>query len=177
MATPTTAFVPLEEYLRTTYRPDRDWIDGETKERNMGEQSHARIQAYLTYIFRLNASTWGVRGLPEQRVQVLPNRFRIPDLCAIPLTDPFTEIIRTPPLLCVEILSRDDSMSEIQERVADYLAMDVQSVWVIDPRRRQAQEALRDGTLRPVPVELTVARTPIRVPVADVFAELDDLEA
>lgn len=177
MATSTTAFVPLEEYLRTTYRPDRDWIDGETKERNMGEQSHARIQAYLTFLFRLHAVDWNVRGLPEQRLQVLATRFRVPDIAVISLSAPLVEVLRTPPLLCIEILSRDDSMSDIQERVEDYLAMGVTSVWVIDPRRRRAYEALSNGALQPVPAELSVAGTPIRISVADVFAELDEAAA
>jgi len=177
MATSAPIFVPLEEYLHTTYRPDRDWIDGETKERNMGEQSHARIQAYFSYLFRLHASQWSVRVLPEQRVQVLPTRFRIPDVCLIPLGEPLVEIVRTPPLLCIEILTRDDSMSEIQERVEDYLAMGVPSVWVVDPRRRRAYAAMPSGALEPVPTELTVAGTEIRVPVPDIFAELDELEA
>jgi Uma2 family endonuclease len=176
MATSTPAFISLEEYLRTTYRPDRDWIDGETKERNMGEQSHARIQAYLTYLFRLRASQWGMRGLPEQRVQTSPNRFRIPDVCLIPVGDPLVEILRTPPLLCVEILSRDDRMSEIQERVEDYLAMGVQAVWVIDPSRRRAYTAVAIGSLHLAAEELILQGTAIRIPVADIFAELDEVE-
>ena len=32
MATSTPVIVPLAEYLDTVYRPDRDWIDGETNE-------------------------------------------------------------------------------------------------------------------------------------------------
>ena len=36
--------VPVEEYLRTTYRPDRDFIDGELRERNIGERPHATLQ-------------------------------------------------------------------------------------------------------------------------------------
>ena len=35
----TSTLVPLSEYLRTSYRPDRDWIDGVVKERNVGEGS------------------------------------------------------------------------------------------------------------------------------------------
>ncbi len=177
MSTSTPVFVPLEVYLRTAYRPDRDWIDGETKERNMGEQSHARIQAYFAYIFRLHASQWGVRGLPEQRLQVLPSRFRIPDISLIPLSDPLAEILRTPPLLCVEILSREDRMTEIQERVEDYLAMGVPTVWVIDPHRRRAYTAIPSGVLQPTPNELTVPNTEIRIPVPDIFAELDEMQA
>jgi len=177
MATSTPVIVPLAEYLDTVYRPDRDWIDGVTKERNMGEQSHARIQAYFAYLFRHYGSRWGVRGLPEQRVQVLPNRFRIPDVCLIPLSDPLIEILRAPPLLCIEILSSEDRMSEIQERVEDYLAMGVPTVWVVDPRRRRAYSATASGALQPAPTELTVAGTEIRIPIPDIFAELDEMEA
>jgi Uma2 family endonuclease len=177
MATSAPVLVPLEQYLNTTYRPDRDWIDGAVKERNMGEQSHARIQAYFTYLFRLHASQWGIRGLPEQRVQISPDRCRIPDVCLIRLSDPLVEILYNPPILCIEILSRDDSMSEIQERVEDYLAMGVQTVWVIDPRRRRAYEAIPSGALQPVPTELTITGTEIRIPIPDIFAELDEMEA
>ena len=43
MATATT-LIPIEEYLRTTYHPDRDYVDGEIQERNLGEREHARLQ-------------------------------------------------------------------------------------------------------------------------------------
>jgi hypothetical protein len=29
--------IPVEEYLRTVYRPNCDFIDGEVQERNMGK--------------------------------------------------------------------------------------------------------------------------------------------
>jgi Uma2 family endonuclease len=177
MATSTPVFVSLEEYLRTTYRPDRDWIDGETKERNMGEMPHATIQAFFAYLFRLYSGEWNIRALPEQRVQTSARHYRIADICVVRRETPFEPIVRTAPLLCVEILSRDDTMSEIQERVEDYQAMGVSAIWVVDPRRRRAYEALPSGALQPVSSELTVAATSIRVPVADIFAELDDLEA
>jgi Uma2 family endonuclease len=177
MATSAPVIVPLAEYLETVYRPDRDWIDGETKERNVGEQSHARLQAYFSYLFRLRASEWGLRVLPEQRVQVLPSRFRVPDVCLIPLAASLMEIISTPPLLCIEILARDDRMSEIQERVDDYLGMGVPAVWVVDPRRRRAYTAVSIGSLQLTPEELTLPGTAVRVPVADVFAELNEMEA
>ena len=177
MATSSPVIVPLAEYLETVYRPDRDWVDGETRERNMGEQSHARLQAYFSYLFRLRAPQWGLRVLTEQRVQVMPSRFRVPDVCLIPLKAPMEEIVRTPPLLCIEILSSDDRMSDIQERVEDYLGMGVPAVWVVDPRRRRAYTAVSIGSLQLAPEELTLPATAVRVPVADVFAELDEMEA
>ena len=36
---------PLSEYLATSYRPDREYVDGEVKERNVGEYDHSRPQA------------------------------------------------------------------------------------------------------------------------------------
>jgi Uma2 family endonuclease len=177
MSTSTPVIVTLAEYLETVYRPDRDWIDGETNERNMGEQPHSRIQAYLSYLFRSNASKWGVRALPEQRVQTSARHYRIADVCVVRRATPMEPIVRTPPMLCIEILSKDDSLSEILARVEDYLTMGVPTVWVVDPRRRRAYSATASGALQPAPTELTVAGTEIRIPIPDIFAELDEMEA
>lgn len=177
MPTSAPIFVPLEEYLRTTYRPDRDWIDGETRERNMGEMPHASVQAFFTRILGNRGTELGIRVLPEQRVQTSARHYRIADVCVVLRSTPFEPIVRTPPLLCIEILSRDDRMSEIQERVEDYLSMGVPAVWVVDPRRRRAYEAIPSGALQPAPTELVVAATEIRIAVPGIFVELDELEA
>ena len=172
----TLALVPLSEYLDTTYRPDRDWIAGALKERNMGEQPHAAVQGFLGYLFRLNAVQWGIRAFPEQRVQTSRDHYRIADLCVVRRGVGEESIVRTPPLLCVEILSRDDSMTEIQERIDDYLLMGVRVVWVIDPRRRKAFFAREEGTTLPAKEMLVVDGTEIVVRVQDIFDELDDLQ-
>ena len=91
-------------------------------------------------------------------------------------SDPFEAIISVAPLLCIEVLSWDDRMTEIQERVDDYFAMGVQAVWVVDPRRRRAFEAGSGGYLYPVTNELILEGTPRRVPVVEMFAELNELE-
>jgi len=115
----------------------------------LGEQPHAAVQAFLGYLFRMNAERWGVRVFPEQRVQTSQKHFRVADLCVVRRGIGAEPIVRTPPLLCVEILSRDDSMSDMHERVDDYLAMGVGSVWVIDPRRRKAYFSTSEGALVP----------------------------
>lgn len=166
--------VPLREYLQTTYRPDRDWIDGEVKERNMGEGPHASVQGFFVGLFRLRGTEWGIRVFPEQRVQTSAMHYRIADVCVTRRSAPFEAIVRTPPLLCIEILSRDDRMSEMQERVDDYFGMGVGVVWVVDPRRRKAFVAEASG-MRQVS-ELVVPGTEISVAVSEVFAELDELE-
>jgi Uma2 family endonuclease len=172
MAASTT--VPLSEYLRTSYRPDRDWIDGEVRERNMGELLHAAVQGFFTRRIGNHAAEWQVRVYPELRVQTSAAHFRVPDVCVLRDIAPFEQIVRTPPLLCIEILSWDDRMIEMQERVDDYLGMGVVMVWLVDPRRRKGfvVSALGQHSVE----ELTVPETAIRIPLNEVFAELDELE-
>ena len=45
----TEALVPVEEYLRTTYHPDCDYVDGEVLERNLGERDHSEVQGELLF--------------------------------------------------------------------------------------------------------------------------------
>ena len=61
----------------------------------------------------------------EQRVQVKPTRFRIPDVCAVIGPHTGEQILTKPPCLCIEILSKDELMSEMQERIDDCLTFGV----------------------------------------------------
>jgi Uma2 family endonuclease len=170
----TAALIPVSEYLQTTYRPDRDYIDGELKERNVGEQPHAHIQNIIGGIFRENRKTWRVRALTEQRVQVHSRRYRIPDVCVIRNTDPKDPIIAFPPLLCIEVLSSADRFHELQERVDDYARMGVENIWVIDPWKRHGYYAGSRGFEQPADGVLRIAGTNIAISLAGVFAELDE---
>jgi Uma2 family endonuclease len=116
---------------------------------------------------------WRIEPLSEQRVQVLASRYRVPDVCLISRDAPEDLILCTPPVLCIEILCREDRMTEIQERIEDYLAMGVPTIWVVDPWRRKAYSATSDGKLNPETETLRVPNTAITVSVAEIFAELD----
>ncbi len=71
MATSSAVVVPLDEYLNTTYHPDRDWLDGETRERNVGEWQHAAVKGFLVRSFLVAIGRVGRVVLPEQRVRDL----------------------------------------------------------------------------------------------------------
>ena len=45
--------IPISEYLNTSYRPDREYVDGALLERNVGEYSHSRTQGRLLVFFSL----------------------------------------------------------------------------------------------------------------------------
>jgi Uma2 family endonuclease len=176
MATSST-LVPVEEYLRTMYRPDCDYVDGEVLERNMGEKPHARLQSFFSRYFAPFEDENNFETLTEQRVKIAERRYRIPDVALVYLNANEPLIVVSPPLLCIEILSSKDRMRKIQERIDDYVSLGVKTSWVIDPSRRIAFAAGPDGVLREVTSRLTVQDTPISIAVREIFAELERLEA
>jgi Uma2 family endonuclease len=129
----------------------------------------------LGFLFMSHANEWGVKVQPELRTQTGQTRFRVPDLLIIPKDSPREQILRTPPLLCIEILSPEDRWKRIEARIQDYFTMGVPVVWVFDPEQRTvtvlersgARTERREGTL-------TLAGTPVAIPIADVFAVLDE---
>lgn len=62
---------------------------------------------------------------PELRMRVAPDRVRIPDVvvCEVPLPD--EEIFTTPPYLCIEVMSPDNTIAAMQDRLDDYLQFGV----------------------------------------------------
>jgi len=166
--------VPIEEYLRTSYRPDRDYVDGEVVERNLGEHDHSDLQTEFAHYFRTRRRQWKMHTVVEQRVQVSATRFRIPDVCVIPAGGPHPAIYRDPPFICIEILSKDDRLSRVQERIDDYLKFGVRYVWLIDPVKRRAwvytaaaRSEVKDGILR-------TENPTIEVSLAEVYAGLEE---
>jgi Uma2 family endonuclease len=168
--------IPVSEYLNTSYRPDCDYIDGEVRERNVGERPHALLQSILVAIFNSNRRVWGIVAATELRVQTSTEHFRIPDVCILRRTDPVDAIVHTPPLVCVEVLSPRDTMTAMQERVDDYIHMGVEHIWLVDPISRHAYIATSDGFQQPTSGEFTVPGTPIRIALTEVFAEFDEMQ-
>jgi Uma2 family endonuclease len=162
----TATIIPLSEYLATSYRPDREYIDGELLERNLGESDHSRLQALLIFYLMSRESEWGIVIMPEQRVQVKPTRYRVPDITVVAGPLPSTPIVHEPPFLCIEILSRRDSMYEMQDRIDDYLSFGVPYIWVLNPRTRRAFVYTPDGMREAKDGMLRTQNPDIEVPLS-----------
>jgi Uma2 family endonuclease len=167
----TSTQLSLSEYMKTTYRPDREYIDGELRERNVGKWEHARLQALHASWFGGQEKGWPVKVATEQRVQVSPTRVRIPDVMLVP-RGPQPEVVVDPPVLVVEILSPDDTYTETQSRSADYLHMGVPCVWIIDPVSRTGRQCV--GNAWTAAEKLAVPGTNIWVDLPKLFADLDE---
>lgn len=165
----------IEEYLRTDYEPDCDYVDGELEDRNVGQRDHSYFQAALcACLFNLRRKL-DYHVFVEQRLSVSKTRFRIPDVCVVLGSYPDEQVFNKPPFLCIEILSPEDRMSRMQSKIRDHFIFDVTYVWVIDPQERRgwiytgphgsiiSREAV-DGILRTSDPEITV-------PLAEIFPE------
>jgi Uma2 family endonuclease len=166
-------FVTVEEYLHTVYEPECDYVDGRIEDRNVGEYDHGLLQALLAAIFTNNRHSWGVQAVTDVRTQVKQTRFRCPDVLVVRASAPREQILTRPPLIAIEILSPEDRLNRLQTKLDDYVQFGIENIWIIDPETRRAWTADREG-LHPVETgELIVPGTPIRVVLAEMFAELD----
>ena len=160
----------MEQYLQTSYDPDCEYIDGELGERNVGKWEHARLQAALSAWFWNHESEWRVMVSTEQRTRVTQTRVRIPDLVLVRVESQ-PPVLTKPPVLVVEILSPDDTFSEMRERVADYQKMGVETVWIVDPKIRTGQMCFGDTWT--TADRLTVPGTGIYVTLDELFRALE----
>jgi Uma2 family endonuclease len=161
--------VSVEEYLSTSYSPDREYLDGRIVERNLGEKTHSSIQGNVFGWFWDRRRELPLRAFPEQRVQASPTRFRIPDVTVVKTSQFQGEIFTNPPHLCIEILSKDDTMEYMQEKIDDYLHFGVPYIWIINPRLRKGYVATKAGIVEAASGILETRDPDIFVPVAELL--------
>jgi Uma2 family endonuclease len=163
--------IGLSEYLQTIYHPDREYVDGELQERNVGKTDHARVQALLAMWFGAHEQDWQIIVTTEQRVRVSADRVRIPDVTLVRPGALNEDVLSAPPLCVIEILSPDDTYSRTWEKTQDYRKMGVEHIWLIDPGTRSGQASTSDGWRETV--EFEISGTPILMNLADLFRRLD----
>jgi Uma2 family endonuclease len=171
MATAHNLPVSVSEYLHTSYQPDCDYVDGVIEERNLGELDHSELQGALLAWFTAHRREWGIKVVPEIRIQVSPTRFRVADVCVISTSAPREQIIQTPPLAVIEILSPEDRMSRYLQRLDDYRKMGVKNIWVIDPAARKGFDCSTGSWIETK--DFAAAGTPVELHLDAVFADID----
>jgi Uma2 family endonuclease len=167
----TAILVPEEEYLRTTYEPDREFQDGVLIERNVGTWEHGRLQLALGAYFFRRRKAWNLHIGTEVRVRTREAQYMIPDLCVVSGPEPTTSILQSPPLLWIEILSPEDRPLRVNRKVEAILASGCPYVWIIDPQTLESElhtpgrcQPLDDGIL-------SIPGTEIVVPLQQVFED------
>jgi Uma2 family endonuclease len=129
----TTTFVTVEEYLRTSYDPDAEYVDGQIEERAAAESDHFAWQAAICFWFELQAKQGQIRVRPSLRIQVAPTCFLVPDVSLLDRNRPIEKIATHPPVAVFEILSPTDTFKRVTVKCGQYHRMGIQTILVIDP--------------------------------------------
>jgi len=141
----TTAKLTVEEFLALPdTKPGSELINGEIVQKSMPNVAHMLIQQLLVLIVGLfiRQNRLGISGTEGRCIFGPPGSERplLPDflfvarehLAGIELHGP----IRRAPDLAVEILSPDDRMTDVMDKLRFYLLNGVRLVWLIDPENR-----------------------------------------
>lgn len=138
--------ISVEEYLNTSYDPDVEYIDGVLVERNVGDWLHSLIQRNI--VVALTIRYPHLFAMPELCSQTRSTRYRLPDVSVL-LSRPDTRYLLNAAFLAIEILSEDDKMTRVMEKLEEYQQKGVAHIWLIDPRL-QKMSTYAGGVLREV---------------------------
>jgi Uma2 family endonuclease len=140
----------VEEFLALPEDGTERWlIAGELRELGMTRRNryHSRTMTHVAYLLQ----GW-LNGQPEPRGEVLTGEAGIilsrdpattvgvdvayvsPDV--VSRQDSESTLIEGAPVLAVEILSPNDTIEDIHEKIGEYLRRGVALVWIVDPYDR-----------------------------------------
>ena len=78
-------------------------------------------------------------------------------------------IVREAPVVVIEVLSPEDRINRYHQRIADYRAMGVKAIWVVDPENRRGWDCSSGNWIATADFHLA----PVYMNLAEVWAELD----
>jgi Uma2 family endonuclease len=124
--------ITAEQYLRMTFEHDAEFVHGEIVERTMPDYIHGRLEGLLFARFDSLRQSHQLYPSVEVRLNLGPEVYRIPDVSVF-AAPPQQAVPETPPLIVIEILSKDDRHSDVMQKLEEYLAWGVANIWVVDP--------------------------------------------
>jgi Uma2 family endonuclease len=127
----------VQEYLDTSFPDlDREYRDGEVLERSLPDYLHGKTQLLLAAFFAALRKRLSIFPCTETRMRIRSRRYVIPDLAVFWPDEP-SGVPETPPLVAVEILSLDDRLAEVRDKLEEYKTWGVPHVWLVDPHSRR----------------------------------------
>ena len=162
--------ISVEEYLNTSYDPDVEYVDGVLVERNVGDWLHSLVQSNLIVAFTVKYPD--VFAFPALRSKTRETRYRIPDVCVL-LRPPQTKYLLDAAFLAIEILSEDDRMTQMMEKLEEYAQKGVPNIWLIDPRL-QTMSVYSQGALREIRSDVIATGDPrLELTREEIFRQVD----
>jgi Uma2 family endonuclease len=129
--------IPAGEYLHTSFPDvDREYRDGELVERTMPDYLQGRTQLLLGVFFEALRRKLSVYACSETRMKLREDLYLIPDVAVFWPSEPAL-LPNSPPLVAIEVLSPDDRLTAVREKLQEYRAWGVPHVWLVDPHSRR----------------------------------------
>lgn len=172
----TSVLVSPEDYLATSFEgPDREYVNGRVVERNVGENPHSEVQARLVEIFYELRKKLPLYCRPELRFKLGSTRYRIPDVAVFHPDKPTALVPDEPPLIVIEIVSREDRYTDVLAKLEEYRAWGAPKVWIVDPWRRELSVYSKGGLT--VASAFTILISALRSPASKSFPKAHSVSA
>jgi Uma2 family endonuclease len=162
----------LEQYGHVIFRPDAHFVDGQIVARTLGDWVHGRAVGAVSFALHSICTANGLSCCISLRLQTSPTKIRVCDFVVLKAKAPYEPVPTIPPLLCVEVLTEGQSPSDEFDVLADYFAMGVENIWLIDPIRRSAQTFDTTGLHEADPTHLFIPNTPIHLDLTEAFTAI-----
>ena len=162
--------VSVEEYLRTSYDPPCEYVNGALVPKAMGTKKHGKIQRRLLRLIEDGFPNY--EPTPEQTVRISGKEYLVPDIAVEFCDESQDPYPVTPVHLCIEIVSPGDRVSEILKKCETYHAWGVPHTWVIDPQIRQAWQYDKGSTPIEIAPDAELTAGQIHLRLSDIFAVL-----
>jgi Uma2 family endonuclease len=133
----TKAQITAEQYLHMTFEHDAEFVHGEIVERGMPDRLHSTIQFLILMAIGRLIQSYPLFPYPELRLRLEPRVFRIPDISVFGGQAPREDVPSTPPLLAIEILSKDDRHPNLMQKLEEYRVWGIANIWVVDPMAKR----------------------------------------
>jgi len=161
--------IRAEDYLRMTFEHDAEFVHGEIVERSMPDWTHGRIQFLLGLEFGKATLSQLLFPCVEVRMNLAQGVYRIPDFAVFD-SRPDHQVPDKPPLIVVEILSKDDRHSDLMQKLEEYRVWGVRHIWVIDPFTQRFSTYTERGLQNASSLGLSVY--PFELTPSELFANL-----
>ena len=136
----------------------------------MPDYIHSTIQALLAFMLGGLRQSHRLLVCAELRLKLAPDVYRIPDITVIAGKPPQKSVPDEPPLVTIEILSKDDRHSDLMQKLEEYRVWGVPNIWVIDPISKRFSIYSELG-LQHVS-SFALPNYPVQLTPADLFSQL-----
>jgi Uma2 family endonuclease len=133
----TKAEITAEQYLNMTFEYDAELVHGEIVERSTPDRLHSLMQFLILMEIGRLIQSHPLFPYPELRLQLEPRVVRIPDISVFGGQRPQEDVPSTPPLIAIEILSKDERHPNLMQKLEEYRVWGVPNIWVVDPRNKR----------------------------------------